>query len=1505
MNSISTYLVSTALALAPLPAILPAALNASHALAPADAAADLAAVTAAAQAAAARVTAEGYGANAMASAFERELPDALAFSTADDVTYVLYHDAAFTFTLAKNGNSYTAEYCNPASTTLPVYDSLEAAKAANASTASFITRGLTAKGDHGHGYYTKVASLAEGQPGVTIGTNAYALTSAEGAVTPYQLGYTAATNSVSAAINAFHASGFHTLAFPKGEYRLTEEIWSHYDNRSYLGFDATLFTDSSITRDGKNNPHNALWIVRGFVEWNVDHETRGWGITGNYTVRNVEIAGFNVERRDGSANYRYLLVVRNARNVSLNACDLHPTLGGLGVDLYGDYDGVNITNSVLDCVEIRDLCNHVNNHPSNFVFDDDNPDGGRNVVVRGCSFTTYSFDEGLPIFAGNEQGLGSVKEGVFTEYPILNNCLIENVLVENNHFTMAAAPTEKQRVVAITCGYQDSPVKNVRIEHNEFDVYANNYLILFGWAEDCSFSHNNVTVRSTSDKPTLVPVIRATHSRTGPTKTVRFEHNTINFPEEKATVARMVDSALGKGAVTFSHNDVTVAGTTSRVFDSTAEATNNSFHLNEVGYLYDRVGEVSHNSYEVNKISGLYQSYDTNAQADLNIHDETARIGELTSNLLSFNGTPKYNGHSLSFTDCVYDIANASRDWHHIAYGTSNIVDSLNLSFNNCYLPGFDTATKQRNTIQQNDSGKVSLTITEAPVLQLVSAESVGAAGYADISTSTTLTPTSTAYVSAKATVPALSGEVVGGFDLTIPASVTDAELVLRPASTAATVGDVLAIYRWDGAAWQLVAYAEVHGGRFTLNLAQSGSYAVVNKAKGSAPVPTLIPLNPTDTTWREKNNLFGPLKAPGVYSASGSVSFPELSTSEASPNSEFVDMTFEGMGATSVLRVANSTGGPNHLYFSGCTFNNVEFNLLSPGTYVFNNCEFKDNAECPLVAKVAGVHVYVFNSSIHDNKPPKAEWNANASSERSWKYPAVALRANDATAHLFATTIENYQTNPTVFVEANHTGNALYVEHCAVRRSGGCGISINSPVRGRIDHNEFTEIGALRGQDGYEASADATFAFTFANGTKGTGRGVGGNAVFAATGVTCFGMRVRDNSIHKVMENGIEGHFWCVDNNSIDTTGYRWDEGFDTVSTEGIWGGSRFVRNNRLVRTHSHGIVVQRRSFATGAVEVSGNTIDKAGWGLTHDVEGIRVVAGGDTSGSPVSVHDNSIAGYAQTTRVINPQTSIAVTFTNNADHTIGARAEGQAVDPAPVPGGEDRPATSDAPATAASPSTPASAATPGTPATAETPATAATPDTPGTAHAPSTAATPDTAHAPESPSDASTPATAQDPDVPAAFKPGWRWGITGWYWEKAPATKATGWLWDGGAWYYFDNRGVLVSGWVWESGDWFYLNEGHDGTFGAMVTGWHADRDGWYWLNVDPSLRPSGAMARSTWVFDRGSWYYAGPGGVLLAGWQWIDGAWYCLAPDGRLYVNTLTPDGQRVDGSGRWVP
>ena len=99
------------------------------------------------------------------------------------------------------------------------------------------------------------------------------------------------------------------------------------------------------------------------------------------------------------------------------------------------------------------------------------------------------------------------------------------------------------------------------------------------------------------------------------------------------------------------------------------------------------------------------------------------------------------------------------------------------------------------------------------------------------------------------------------------------------------------------------------------------------------------------------------------------------------------------------------------------------------------------------------------------------------------------------------------------------------------------------------------------------------------------------------------------------------------------------------------------------------------------------------------------------------------------------------------------------------------------------------------------------------------------------------------------------------------------------GAGWYLAGDDGFILSGWQQVNGSWYYLNPEHDSTFGMMLTGWQQVGGSWYYL--DPAT------------------------GAMQTGWLRLPDGWYYLDPTtGALWQDATTPDGWRVDASGRWA-
>lgn len=142
-------------------------------------------------------------------------------------------------------------------------------------------------------------------------------------------------------------------------------------------------------------------------------------------------------------------------------------------------------------------------------------------------------------------------------------------------------------------------------------------------------------------------------------------------------------------------------------------------------------------------------------------------------------------------------------------------------------------------------------------------------------------------------------------------------------------------------------------------------------------------------------------------------------------------------------------------------------------------------------------------------------------------------------------------------------------------------------------------------------------------------------------------------------------------------------------------------------------------------------------------------------------------------------------------------------------------------------------------------------------------------------------------------AMVTGWQYINNRWYYLNGDGTMRNGgWQYINGRWYYLEGSGAMLTGWQYINGRWYYL----DGS-GAMLTDWQYINGRWYYLDG------SGAML-TNWQNINGRWYYLDGNGVMLTGWQDINGAWYCLDSNGAMYANTTTPDGYRVDASGRRI-
>jgi hypothetical protein len=68
-----------------------------------------------------------------------------------------------------------------------------------------------------------------------------------------------------------------------------------------------------------------------------------------------------------------------------------------------------------------------------------------------------------------------------------------------------------------------------------------------------------------------------------------------------------------------------------------------------------------------------------------------------------------------------------------------------------------------------------------------------------------------------------------------------------------------------------------------------------------------------------------------------------------------------------------------------------------------------------------------------------------------------------------------------------------------------------------------------------------------------------------------------------------------------------------------------------------------------------------------------------------------------------------------------------------------------------------------------------------------------------------------------------------------------------------------------------------------GKMLTGWVGTADGkWYFFENNKNINE----------------------GKMVIGWRSVGGAWYYFAEDGSMLVDTITPDGYKVNAEGKWI-
>jgi cell wall binding repeat family protein len=108
----------------------------------------------------------------------------------------------------------------------------------------------------------------------------------------------------------------------------------------------------------------------------------------------------------------------------------------------------------------------------------------------------------------------------------------------------------------------------------------------------------------------------------------------------------------------------------------------------------------------------------------------------------------------------------------------------------------------------------------------------------------------------------------------------------------------------------------------------------------------------------------------------------------------------------------------------------------------------------------------------------------------------------------------------------------------------------------------------------------------------------------------------------------------------------------------------------------------------------------------------------------------------------------------------------------------------------------------------------------------------------------------------------------------------------------YYLKSGGYMAKS------EWIY--DGNYGSYYYLTSEGSYARNAW---SGSYYLKSNGKMANSEWIYDNNykSYYYLTSEGSYARN-KWVGD--YYLKSDGKMAVSERTPDGYRVDGSGKWI-
>ncbi|OOM71026.1 N-acetylmuramoyl-L-alanine amidase [Clostridium sp. BL-8] len=111
---------------------------------------------------------------------------------------------------------------------------------------------------------------------------------------------------------------------------------------------------------------------------------------------------------------------------------------------------------------------------------------------------------------------------------------------------------------------------------------------------------------------------------------------------------------------------------------------------------------------------------------------------------------------------------------------------------------------------------------------------------------------------------------------------------------------------------------------------------------------------------------------------------------------------------------------------------------------------------------------------------------------------------------------------------------------------------------------------------------------------------------------------------------------------------------------------------------------------------------------------------------------------------------------------------------------------------------------------------------------------------------------------------------------------------------------------GWNRNSVGWWYCTCLENKSYYTSKDGWQRIEGEWYVFDNN------GYALQDAWYNDEkdNAWYYLDESCMMVRGskdkvlWKWIDSACYAFDEKGRMYCNCITPDGYKVEKSGKWI-